>query len=86
MAVHTGRSGQGDHGQWRTGGADAERARAFVDAVLTMHQVLADRFIPMCSGGSPARHCPIVRAEHDVLGIAMPFDFGPLARPLYYEA
>lgn len=63
----------------------ADSLRAFADAVLGLHQVLADRFIPMCSCGLPARHCQIVKAEHDVLGIVMPFEFGPLARPLYYE-
>ncbi|HEX5496025.1 MAG TPA: hypothetical protein VFX70_15760 [Mycobacteriales bacterium] len=68
-----------------TTGPAPDRFQAFTETVLGLHRVLADRFIPMCSCGSPARYCPIVRAEHDVLGIAMPFDFGPLARPLYYE-
>lgn len=58
--------------------------RAFIDTVLDMHRVLTDRFIPMCTCGSPARHCPIVKAEHDVLGMAMPFTFDPV-RPRYYE-
>lgn len=67
-----------------SGTAGMERLRAFIDAVLAMHRVLPDRFIPMCSCGSPARHCPIVRAEHEVLGIPMPFTFDPV-RPPYYE-
>jgi hypothetical protein len=46
--------------------------------------VLVDQFIPMCSCGNPARHCPIVRAEHEVLGVPMPFTFDP-PRPPYYE-
>ncbi|HEY9391249.1 MAG TPA: hypothetical protein VIR27_15965 [Mycobacteriales bacterium] len=61
-----------------------DRLRAFTDAVLELHQVSVDRFIPMCSCGNPARHCPIVRAEHEVLGIPMPFTFDPPRLP-YHE-
>lgn len=67
------------------GTAGTQRLYEFTNAVLGLHRVLADRFIPMCSCGLPARHCPIVKAEHDVLGMAMPFEFGPLTHPLYYE-
>jgi hypothetical protein len=62
----------------------ADRLRAFTDVVLEMHRVLVDRFIPMCSCGNPARHCPIVRAEHEVLGIPMPFTFDSPRLP-YHE-
>ena len=64
----------------------AERLRAFTDAVLGLHRVMpaAPGFIPMCSCGLPARCCDIVKAEHEVLGIAMPFTFGPL-RPSNWE-
>lgn len=64
---------------------ERDRFEEFAEAVLGLHRVLTDRFIPMCSCGLPARHCAIVKAEHDVLGIAMPFEFGPLARPHYFE-
>jgi hypothetical protein len=52
--------------------------------VLDLHRVspAAPGFIPMCSCGMPARHCDIVRAEHEALGIPMPFTLGP-PRPPY---
>ena len=58
----------------------AERLRAFTDAVLGLHRVMpaVPGFFPMCSCGLPARCCDIVRIEHEVLGLAMPFTFGPL--------
>ena len=61
-----------------------DRLLAYTDVVLDKHRVLVDQFIPMCSCGNPARHCPIVRAEHEVLGVPMPFTFDP-PRPPYYE-
>ncbi|HEX5494951.1 MAG TPA: hypothetical protein VFX70_10300 [Mycobacteriales bacterium] len=63
-----------------------ERLRGFADAVLGLHRVMPgpEGFIPMCGCGMPARHCPIIRAEHEVLGIAMPFSFDP-PRPPYHE-
>lgn len=64
----------------------AGRLRAFANTVLGLHQVTpgASGFIPMCSCGLPARHCAIVRAAHDVLGIAVPFSYDPPSPP-YYE-
>lgn len=61
--------------------------RAFTHVVLDLHRVTAAAhdFLPMCSCRLPARCCDIVKAEHEVLGIPMPFTFGPLARPPYYE-
>lgn len=61
-----------------------ERLRAFTEAVMGLHRVLSDRFIPMCTCGQPARYCEIVKAEHEVLGIPMPFTFDPV-RPPYFE-
>ncbi|HEX5494206.1 MAG TPA: hypothetical protein VFX70_06505 [Mycobacteriales bacterium] len=66
---------------------EIERFRRFTDTVLDLHRVTAaaQDFLPMCSCRLPARCCDIVRAEHEVLGMPMPFTFGPLARPPYYE-
>lgn len=71
------------HGRADSGGRAAERVRAFTEAVLGLHRVLpaVPGFIPMCSCRLPARCCDIVRAEHEVLGIVMPFSFDPLRPP-----
>lgn len=68
--------------------ARADTLRAFTDAVLGLHRITeaVRDFIPMCSCGLPARCCDIIRVEHEVLGIPMPFTFGPLPRPPYHEA
>lgn len=63
-----------------------ERLRAFTEVIVGLHQVApgVSGFIPMCSCGMPARHCAVLKAEHEVLGVPMPFSFGP-PRPPYYE-
>lgn len=57
-----------------------ERLREFSDEILRLHRVVpaVAGFIPMCSCGLPARCCDIIRAEHELLNIAMPFTFDPL--------
>lgn len=57
----------------------AERLRAFSWEMLRLHRALpaAPGFIPLCSCRLPARHCEIIRAEHELLDIRMPFTFGP---------
>lgn len=65
----------------------ADRLRAFAEAIVALHQVAPDvpGGIPLCVCGMPARHCAVIKAEHDLLGMPMPFEFGPLVRPYYYE-
>lgn len=68
---------------------EVDRLVAFRNAVLGLHLLktpVDPDFVPMCSCGLPARCCVILRAEHEVLGIPMPVQFGSLTRPYYCEA
>lgn len=69
-------------GEWaarHVTGLPVGRLHAFSLEMLRLHRLVpvVPGFFPMCSCKLPARHCEVIRAEHELLNIDVPFTFDP---------